>query len=102
MSVSITDVRTLTPEQSRAARAWLAWSQRELAKRAGVSLSTVQDFERGQRSPIANNMAALRRAIEAEGIIPLFAEDGAAVGIIRQGARFDLSTNATETPARGP
>jgi transcriptional regulator with XRE-family HTH domain len=58
----------MSPQQSRAARACLGWSQVELAKRAGVSLSTVQDFERGQRTPIANNIAAMRRVIEAAGI----------------------------------
>ena len=58
----------VSPEQSRAARGWLDWSQEELAQRAHVSLSTVRDFERGRRQPIGNNLEALRRAFEAEGI----------------------------------
>ena len=58
----------LTAEQSRAARGWLDWSQEELAKRAHVSLSTVRDFEKGRRSPIPNNLEALRRAINAGGV----------------------------------
>jgi len=58
----------LTAEQSRAARGWLDWSQEELAKRAHVSLSTVRDFEKGRRSPIPNNLEALRRAINAAGV----------------------------------
>jgi transcriptional regulator with XRE-family HTH domain len=74
----------MTPEQSRAARGWLGWSQTELAKRAKVSLSTVRDFELGKRSPIANNIAALRGAIEAAGIRLLFDEKGVAAGIVRQ------------------
>ena len=80
----------MSPEQSRAARAWLGWSQGQLAKRANVSLSTVHDFERGQRTPTPNNLASMRRAIEAEGIRLLFDKDGAAAGIVRQGARIDL------------
>jgi transcriptional regulator with XRE-family HTH domain len=67
-------------EQCRAARAWLGWSQQELARRARVGLSTVKDFERGDRNPIANNLDAMRRAIEAAGI-DLIEEDGKAVGI---------------------
>jgi DNA-binding transcriptional regulator YiaG len=78
----------MTPEQSRAARAWLGWSQGKLAKRANVSLSTVHDFERGQRTPTANNLGSMRRAIEAEGIRLLFDDSGAAAGIARQGARI--------------
>ncbi len=46
----------ISPEQSRAARGWLDWSQEELAKRANVSLSTVRDFEKGRRVPIGNNL----------------------------------------------
>jgi ribosome-binding protein aMBF1 (putative translation factor) len=70
----------MSPEQSRAARGWLGWSQTELATRARVSLSTVRDFETHARTPIANNIAAMRRAIEAAGI-ELIDEDGKAVGI---------------------
>jgi len=83
----------LTPEQSRAARAWLGWSQGELAKRAGVSLSTVQDFERGQRTPIANNLAAIRGALKGAGIRLVFDRNGAA-GILREDAEAELSDDA--------
>jgi transcriptional regulator with XRE-family HTH domain len=58
----------MTPEQSRAARAWLDWSQQELAAKASVSLSTVRDYEKGRRVPIANNLTAMRAALEAAGI----------------------------------
>lgn len=80
----------MTREQSRAARGWLGWSQRDLAIRANVALNTVNDFEAGRRTPTPNNLAALRRAIEAEGIRLLFAEDGSAAGIARQEARIKL------------
>lgn len=58
----------MTPEQCRAARGWLDWSQDELATAANVSLSTVRDFEKGRRVPIANNLAAMKAALEAKGI----------------------------------
>jgi transcriptional regulator with XRE-family HTH domain len=58
----------LTPEQSRAARAWLNMSQEELAQRAKVSLSTVRDFEIEDRMPIANNLEAIQRVFGEEGI----------------------------------
>jgi len=83
----------MTPEQSRAARGWLGWSQGELAKRASVSLSTVYEFEKGQRTPTANNLGSMRRAIEAAGVRLVFDRKGAA-GILRQDADEDLSDEA--------
>jgi DNA-binding transcriptional regulator YiaG len=71
----------MSPEQSRAARGWLGWSQTELARRASVSLSTVRDFETGARTPIANNIAAMRRAIEDAGISLVFDGTGKPTGI---------------------
>lgn len=58
----------MSPEQVRAARGWLAWTQAELATKAKVGLSTVKDYERGERKPIANNLEAIKRALEAAGI----------------------------------
>jgi DNA-binding transcriptional regulator YiaG len=58
----------MTPEQCRAARGWLAWSQDELAKAAKVGQSTVKDFEGGRRTPIQATLAAMQAALEREGI----------------------------------
>jgi transcriptional regulator with XRE-family HTH domain len=74
-------IRVMSPEQSRAARGWLGWSQHDLAKRASVGLSTVKDFENGNRTPIANNLAAIQRALEAEGIQLVFDPGGRPMGI---------------------
>ena len=63
----------MKPEQSRAARGWLGWTQAKLAEEARVGLSTIKDFEAGKRIPIANNLQAMRRALEACGI--KFTED---------------------------
>lgn len=68
----------LTPKHVRAARALLAWSQHDLAKAAGVATSTVADFERGHRTPVANNAQAIRGALEGAGI--RFLPTGAVIG----------------------
>ena len=58
----------MTPQQCRAARGWLDWSQEQLAKAANVSLSTVRDYEKGRRVPIANNLSAMASALAAAGV----------------------------------
>ncbi|ACL62536.1 helix-turn-helix domain-containing protein [Methylobacterium nodulans] len=58
----------LTPQDVRAARALIQWSQAELAKVADVSVSTIADFEKGLRTPIPNNLIAIRRAFESAGV----------------------------------
>jgi len=72
---------TIAPEQCRAARAWLNWSQGELAEKASVGLSTVKSFEGGTRVPIANNLSAIQRAIEEAGVTLVFDDAGEATGI---------------------
>lgn len=68
----------LTPKHIKAARALLAWSQQDLAKNASVATSTVADFERGHRTPVANNSQAIRSALETAGI--RFLLTGAVIG----------------------
>jgi transcriptional regulator with XRE-family HTH domain len=80
----------MTPEQSRAARGWLDIAQIDLARRANVSLSTVRDFEKGRRWPIANNMAALERAFGEAGIEFLFEPDGKPAGMVLRGSRWSF------------
>ena len=58
----------MTPEQCRSGRAWLAWSQDDLAKAAQVGLSTVKDFENGKRTPIVATQKAIQVALEDAGI----------------------------------
>ena len=71
----------MTPEQCRAARAWLNWTQAELAQSARVALSTVKDYEAGRRVPIANNLAAIRLALENFGISFVFDDEKKPFGI---------------------
>lgn len=70
----------MTPAQSRAARALLNWSQPQLATASGASVSTIRDFETGKRAPIANNLRALREALEAAGV-EFIAENGGGPGV---------------------
>ncbi|MCP3393756.1 helix-turn-helix transcriptional regulator [Bradyrhizobium sp. CCGB12] len=71
----------MSPEQCRAARAWLNWPQDALAKAASVGVSTVRDFEARRREPTRNNLAAMKVALESGGIGFVFDGEGRASGI---------------------
>ena len=59
----------LTAEQCRAARGLLDWTQEELAGHAGVSRSTVRDFEKGRHDLHRASAAVIRTAFEAAGVL---------------------------------
>lgn len=69
----------LTAEHVRSGRALLQWSQGDLAKHAEVAISTIADFEKGLRMPIANNLAAMRDSMESAGV--RFTPDDALVSV---------------------
>ena len=58
----------IIPAQCRAARALLDWTQPDLAKAAGLGLSTVVDFERGRRRVSEDAVSAIRKALERNGV----------------------------------
>ena len=60
----------LTGAQIRAARAMVRWSAEHLAKVAKVGVMTVRRAESTDRTPtlLANNLDAIRRALEAAGV----------------------------------
>ena len=63
----------ILPSQIRAARALIDWSQDDLAKSSGVSLSTIKDFEAGRRNIALDYVNALQNALTRVGVhfIPL-------------------------------
>jgi len=67
--------KDITAVQVKAARALLGWNQLTLANRAKVAASTVADFERGKRTPVENNLDAIREALEVGGVT--FTDGGA-------------------------
>src|SRR4051794_39645965 len=59
----------LTPEQTRAARGLVGWSQTDLAEAAGVARGTLADFEAGKRIPYDRTLQDIRSALESAGVM---------------------------------
>lgn len=72
----------ISPEQMRAARALLDWSQSKLAAAAGLSLPTIKRAER-DLGPIVSDdaRAAVQLALEKAGVI--FIEENGEGGGVR-------------------
>jgi transcriptional regulator with XRE-family HTH domain len=77
-------VMEMTPSQCRGARGLLDWSQTDLARAAGVGLSTVYDFEKNRRAVSREKVQAIRIALEIAGVM----FDGGNGGVkLRKGTR---------------
>lgn len=70
----------MMPEQCRAARGMLGWSQAKLAETADVGKQTIADYERGARTPYDRTLRDLRLALE-EGGIEFIPENGGGAGV---------------------
>jgi transcriptional regulator with XRE-family HTH domain len=58
----------LTPPLVKAARALLEWHQRDLARAAGLSMTAINNFERGIGKTRIGTSAAIKDALEVGGI----------------------------------
>ena len=92
----------MTSQQLRAARALLGWDQRQLAKRAGLSVPTVQRMEAsaGQVRGIVATLVKVVSALEREGI-ELLADNAPSTGLGR-GVRLRESAASGRVSQEGP
>ena len=70
----------MTPEQCRAARALLDWSQPQLAEAADLGLSTVVDFERSRRRVSVETIGQIAHVLQKAGIV-FVDENGGGAGV---------------------
>ena len=70
----------LTPQQIRGARAMLGLTQADLAARASLSATALNNIERGASDPRASNLAAIQRALETAGV-EFIPENGGGAGV---------------------
>lgn len=60
-------------------------TQAQLAEASNVSLRSIIHFEKGERTPVPNNLAAIRVALEAEGV-EFIDENGGGPGVRLRGS----------------
>jgi DNA-binding XRE family transcriptional regulator len=70
----------LTPEQVKAARELLGWTQMRVAFRVGVSEKTVLTFESGEPWSRPFDLGLVREKLESAGVI-FVEEDGEGPGV---------------------
>jgi transcriptional regulator with XRE-family HTH domain len=70
----------ISPQQSRAARALLEWSQADLSEASKTATKTVADFERGARVPYARTLEDVQAALEKAGV-EFIPENGGGAGV---------------------
>jgi transcriptional regulator with XRE-family HTH domain len=70
----------MTPQQCRAARGLLDWSQQVLAERAGVGIVTIRQLEAEGHDPRRATLAVVRGAFEAAGV-EFIDENGGGAGV---------------------
>lgn len=71
----------ITKEQSAAARAMLGLSQVELGAKAGLSESTIRNFEKGRGKPPSDKaLGAIRASLEKAGV-EFIPENGGGAGV---------------------
>jgi ribosome-binding protein aMBF1 (putative translation factor) len=60
--------KVITPKQCKAARAFLGWSQADLADKVRVVQKTIADFEREARTPQRRTIEDIKMIFEKAGI----------------------------------
>lgn len=71
----------ITPEQCRAARGLLDWTQQVLADKAQIGVVTLRQFESGANLPRRATLQVIERALAEAGIHLIRADDHAGAGV---------------------
>ena len=87
--------QTIIPAQIRAARSLVDWSQDDLAKAAGVALTSVRDIEGEKRAADSGTVANVRRALENEGVEFLAGDENHGPGVRLAGDRPNVIRRPT-------
>lgn len=65
---------SLSPNQCKAARALLGWTQEDLHQKSKLAKKTIAAFETGDRNSHPSTLTALRTTLETAGVV--FIDEG--------------------------
>jgi len=71
----------ITPQQCRAARGLLGWTQQLLADKAQIGVVTMRQFELGANIPRRATLQVIEKALEAAGVGLIRQNDHGGVGV---------------------
>ena len=77
----------ITPEQCRAARGLLDWSQQRLAEASQVGIVTIRQLEAGMIQPRRATLLVVRHALETAGVEFIDENGGGAGARLRRPSR---------------
>ncbi len=81
----------ITPEQIRGARAMTGMTQADLARKAGISTTGLNNIERGSADPKISTLRAIQTALESSGVL-FVPENGEGPGVrLRKGVAATLA-----------
>ncbi|WP_184455859.1 XRE family transcriptional regulator [Rhizobium aethiopicum] len=87
----------LSPAQCRAARALIAWSEKELSSASKVAKATIVGYEAGKLSPDEQALRDMKRSLEDAGVL-FIPENGGGAGVrLARPASASIDTDETET-----
>jgi transcriptional regulator with XRE-family HTH domain len=93
---------SITPQQFRAARSFLGWSQRKLAAKARVGRATIANFELGLSTPQVRVMEAMVAVFDLAGVVFLDADTSGGPGIrLKLGAEMPPITVTDDGETEG-
>lgn len=85
----------ITRLQVRMARTALGWGVRDLARKAGVSPTTVSRFENGAHTRV-DTLALLQEVLERAGIVFIAADEGGGPGVRLREPRREPARTVSE------
>lgn len=71
----------MSPNQCRAARGLLKWTQPRLAQESGLGLSTINRYENETRPPRRSAVLRLQATFERAGVRFLFDDSAGGIGV---------------------